>query len=79
MANSAKQWIEVIDRGTLTANVNRKAIKRMKEAAVDVIQDGADPFRDLYIFSDGSALYEKRKDDWYPADEETIARAQENN
>jgi len=59
MANSAKQWIEVIDRGTPTGDVNRKAIKRMKEAAVDVIQDGGAPFCDLYMFRDGSGLYGK--------------------
>jgi hypothetical protein len=51
----------------------------MMEAATDIIQDGSPRQTDLFVFADGSALYEKRQDDWFTADLETVAAAQERN
>jgi|ERR1700733_3867622 len=68
-SNKAQQWTEVIDhptgiQGTGQMGINRRAVKRMQDAAVDVQEHGGSY---LYIFEDGSSLYEKRRDDWYPA------------
>jgi hypothetical protein len=75
--NTAEQWLKRIDK---PANgIDRAAVRRMKGAAEDCIQDASPRCTDLYIFSDGSGLWEKRQDDWFLADAETIAEAQENN
>jgi hypothetical protein len=71
VATIAEQWLEKIDHPALAtpSGISRDEIERMQEDAVDVLQSFGD---DIYVFEDGSGLYEKRKDDWYPADEETI-------
>jgi hypothetical protein len=85
---AAETWLERIDRPWMNgktpnervaAGIDRKAVRRMKEAAMEDIQDGSPHYTTLYVFTDGSALYEKRTDDWFIADSETVARAQENN
>jgi hypothetical protein len=83
--SKAQQWLEVIDRPTRVKDtnteigINRHQVKRMMEAATDIIQDGSPRQTDLFVFADGSALYEKRQDDWFTADPETVAAAQERN
>jgi len=68
----AETWQERIDRpqkkGGWYAGINKQAVKRMMDAAVDVLQSASRRCTDLYIFRDGSSLYEKRRDDWYTAD-----------
>jgi hypothetical protein len=76
----AEQWLKRIDRRTEVmgtssrTDINRSAVRRMKAAAMDVIQDGSPRLTDLYVFADDSGLYEKRTDDWFIADPESIAR-----
>ena len=66
----AEQWLEQIDK---TDTVSRKTVKRMKGAAVDVVQEGSPRCTDIYIFSDGSGLWEKREDDWFIAEKTQAA------
>ena len=82
----AETWLEKIDRPWVNAKRSRSytdidlnAVRRMKEAAVEEIQDASPRYTSLYVFSDGSGLYEKRQHDWFLADQETIAEAQKNN
>jgi hypothetical protein len=84
----AETWLEKIDRPWMNepdahkrvaTGIDRRAVRRMKDDAVDEIQDGSPRYTDLYVFADGSGLYEKRRDDWFIADSETVARAQESN
>ena len=81
--NSAQDWIGIIEKPLKPgsyAGINKQAVRRMKDAAVDVIQEGGPRCTDIFIFKDGTGLYEKRKDDWYPADTEVIsAYLEENN
>jgi len=68
MPTKADQWIDVIDRPRKTGHylaVNNGAVKRMQSAAVDV-QESYGSY--IYIFEDGSSLYEKRNKDRYPGD-----------
>lgn len=79
----AEQWLEVIDRPLKEhgsgAGINRKAVRRMKKAAVDALQDANPRGGNILVFKDGSGLWEKRKDEWFPADEERIAELQKEN
>jgi hypothetical protein len=73
----AETWLHRIDqpmaeRG-FDAGINRKAVKRMQESAVNVLQDASPRGSDIYVFADGSGLWLKRQNDWYPADEDRIA------
>ena len=52
----AKQWIERID--------NNSAAKMQDDAVGEVEERGSW----VYIFSDGSSAWEKRRGDWYPGD-----------
>jgi hypothetical protein len=70
MATIAEQWLELIDS---TEPISRKTVKRMKGAAVDVVQEGSPRCTDIYIFSDGSGLWEKREDDWFIAETTQVA------
>jgi hypothetical protein len=54
--NLAEQWAERIDRID-----NSSIIEKMCHAAVDEQEYGGSY---LYIFEDGSSLYEKHRDDW---------------
>ena len=65
----AKQWLEVIDRPKVTGSyysISKKTVQHMTDTAVDVKESYGSY---IYIFDDGSSLYEKRKNDWYPAGE----------
>jgi hypothetical protein len=82
----AEKWLEVIDRPTGvkgTGNgvgIDRNAVRRMKTSAVYALQEASPRGTDIYVFADGSGLWLNRPNDWYPADEETIAElvAEEN-
>jgi hypothetical protein len=78
-STKAEQWLEKIDhpkgiQGTGQMGINRRSVKRMMEAAEHVLQDASPRCTDIYVFADGSGLWLKRQDDWYPADEDTIAK-----
>jgi hypothetical protein len=47
----------------------------MQATAVDEIQHGSPMLNELYIFADGSGLYEKRARDWYPVAKAKTPRA----
>ena len=76
----AEKWLEQIDRPLKkdgwTAGINHNAVKQMKDAAADCIPEGSPRYTTLYVFADSSGMYEKRADDWFIADAETIAREQ---
>jgi hypothetical protein len=80
----AETWLQRIDKpmaaGGFDAGISKKAVKRMQEWAVKILQDASPRCSDIYVFTDGSGLWEKRTDDWYPADEDRIAEllAEEN-
>jgi hypothetical protein len=80
----AETWLQRIDKpmaaGGFDAGISKKAVKRMQESAVNILQDASPRCTDIYVFADGSGLWEKRPKDWYPADEDTIAEllAEEN-
>ncbi|MGB8582457.1 MAG: hypothetical protein WCD47_16670 [Candidatus Sulfotelmatobacter sp.] len=40
----------------------------MKGAAEDAISEASPRYTTMYVFSDGSGLYEKREDDWFTLD-----------
>jgi hypothetical protein len=73
----AETWLRRIDKpmavGGFDAGINKKAVKRMQESAVNILQDASPRCSDIYVFADGSGLWLKRHDDWYPADEDRIA------
>jgi hypothetical protein len=73
----ADTWLQRIDKpmaaGGFDAGINKKAVKRMQESAVNILQEASPRCSDIYVFADGSGLWLKRQDDWYPADEELIA------
>jgi hypothetical protein len=73
----AAKWLERIDKPV--AGVDRSAVRRMKGSATEVFQDASPRCTDLYVFSDDSGLWEKRQDDWFIAEQDTIAAAHENN
>ena len=61
----AETWLQRIDKPRNSAHylaVNRQAVGRMQDAAVDVKEYSGSY---LYIFEDGSSLYEKHRDDWF--------------
>jgi hypothetical protein len=76
----AERWLDKIDRPLekdgWTAGIDRNAVKQMKNAATDCIPEGSPRYTTLYVFADGSGMYEKRTDDWFIAEAETIAREQ---
>jgi|HubBroStandDraft_2_1064218.scaffolds.fasta_scaffold1558933_2 hypothetical protein len=54
--------------------ISEKWIKRLDENAVEQMQNDAvgeveGDYSWVYIFKDGSSVYEKRRGDWYPGDE----------
>jgi hypothetical protein len=64
--SNATHWIEVLDQSqstSLYAKPTKAAIRRMENAAVGVVEEFGVY---VYIFSDGSSVYEKRRGDWYP-------------
>jgi hypothetical protein len=77
----AETWLQRIDKpmaaGGFDAGISKKAVKRMQESAVNILQDASPRCSDIYVFADGSGLWLKRQDDWFLADPETIAAAQE--
>lgn len=73
----AEQWLEKIDRPmdeakNFDAGTDKRAVRRMKDAAEDVLPCASRRYTDVYVFSDGSGLYLKREDDWYPLDTEEV-------
>ena len=81
----AEQWEEKIDRPWRSepdsnrrkwTEIDRKAVRQMKAAAADVLSKASQRYTDIYVFADGSGLWEKRTDDWFTADEEEVAEAQ---
>jgi hypothetical protein len=76
----AEQWLDKIDRPLKkdgwTAGIDHNAAKQMRGAAADCIPEGSPRYTTLYVFEDGSGIYEKRKNDWFIAEAETIAREQ---
>jgi hypothetical protein len=80
----ADTWLQRIDKpmtaGGFGAGISKKAVELMQESAVNILQDASPRGTDIYVFADGSGLWLKRQDDWYPADEDTIAEllAEEN-
>ena len=80
-STKAEQWLEVIDhpkgiQGTGQMGINRRAVKGMQESAVNILQDASPRCSDIHVFADGSGLWSKRRDDWYTADQDTIAELQ---
>ena len=77
----AERWLDKIDRplqkGGWNQGIDRNAVRRMKTAATDVLQDASPRCSDIYVFADGSGLWLKRQDDWFLADPATFAAAQE--
>jgi hypothetical protein len=69
----AETWQARIDqpkkKGGWDASINKQAVKRMMDAAVGLLQETTGRCTDIYIFEDGSSLYEKRRDDWYTEDD----------
>jgi hypothetical protein len=80
----AETWLQRIDQPMAArgfdAGISKKSVKRMQESAVTILQDASPRCTDIYVFADGSGLWLKRQDDWYPADEDAIAEllAEEN-
>jgi hypothetical protein len=66
----AEQWQRIIDRpltsGGINAEIDRDAVTRMQDNAEEMAErDGGY----VFIFGDGSSLWEKRKDDWRAGDD----------
>lgn len=59
----AEQWLHRIDK---PERMNRTTIRRMKDAAVNELQEASPMRTEVFVFADGSGLYEKRQDDWFP-------------
>jgi hypothetical protein len=78
MATIAEQWLEKIDHPNVAtpSGISRDAVERMQDDAVDVLQGASGRYTDVFVFEDGSGLYEKRKNDWYPMDAEEVKQAQ---
>jgi hypothetical protein len=57
----AWKWIKRLDE-----NSSPSAATKATDAAVAVVEERGNY---VYIFKDGSAVYEKRRGDWYPAGE----------
>jgi hypothetical protein len=53
----AEKWIQRIDDNP---------VAKMQDDAVAVVEERGEY---VYIFEDGSSVYEKRRNDWYPAGE----------
>lgn len=57
----AEKWLQKIDKPN--GDISKQSVEQMQGAAVTVGDKGMDY---VYVFSDGSGLYEKRRDEWYP-------------
>src|ERR1700722_863720 len=55
----ADKWVKRLD-----ANSSPSAATKATDAAVAVVEERGEY---VYIFKDGSSIYEKRRSDWYPA------------
>jgi hypothetical protein len=84
--STAEIWLERIDRpwrkvknAWAGTGISKSAVRRMTDAAVDVFPDASPRNSDIYVFDDGSGLWEKSKGDWRLADEETIAELKAEN
>jgi len=67
----AEKWANRLD----TTKSHSRDVQRMQATAVDEIQHGSPMLNELYIFADGSGLYEKRARDWYPVAKAKTPRA----
>jgi hypothetical protein len=54
----ADKWVKRLD-----ANSSPSAATKATDAAVAVVEEYGEY---VYIFADGSSIYEKRRGDWYP-------------
>jgi len=66
LISKAEQWLKRIDKPRQTGHylaVDRQAVERMIDAAVSVEESYGSY---IYIFEDGSSLWEKHTDDWFP-------------
>jgi hypothetical protein len=85
---TAEKWLGKIDAPwrnepdeykRVGTSIDRRAVKLMMEGAEDVLQGASGRCTDIYVFADGSGLYLKRRDDWFPmtADDVTHCKAGE--
>jgi hypothetical protein len=74
--SKAEEWLERIDHPETEGDIDRRAVRRMQDGAVDVLQEASRMSTDIFVFADGSGLYEKRKDDWFPMNAEEVRHAQ---
>ena len=67
-SSKAEQWLEVIDKpiSAFRSRPSKGAIERMHNAAVGEVEYYGTW---IYIFADGSTLYEKNRDDWRTGNE----------
>jgi hypothetical protein len=74
----AEKWLKKIDcRAKATpSSISRDAVELMQDDAVNVLQGASGRYTDVFVFKDGSGLYEKRKDDWYHMDAEEVKQTQ---
>jgi hypothetical protein len=74
----AETWLEKIDRPLMNAprgswvGIDRRAVRRMRDAAEDVLQSASPRYTDIFVFADGTGIYEKRQDDWFVLDAEEV-------
>jgi hypothetical protein len=77
----AEKWLKNIDDPWMQAKtpdqraatgIDRRAVRQMKRAAVEEIQDASPRHGTLYLFGDNTGLYEKRKDDWFTLSAEDV-------
>jgi hypothetical protein len=73
----AEKWLEKIDRPWMSgktpsdrvaAGIDRRAVRSMKDAAENVLQSASPRYTDIFVFADGTGVYEKRQDDWFVMD-----------
>ena len=77
----AEQWLEKIDRSWMSgktpdervaAGIDRRAVRQMKDTAENVLQSASPRYTDIFVFRDGSGIYEKRQDDWFVLDADEV-------
>jgi hypothetical protein len=75
----AETWQEKIDRPLPKyKDIDHDAVRKMKGAAEDVLHETSPRYNDLFVFSDGSGIYEKRPDDWFVSSPEEVTELMEN-
>jgi hypothetical protein len=83
----AEEWLERIDQPWMSepdpekrpgVGIDKRAVRRMKDAAKDVLQVASPRYTDIYVFADGTGLWLKREDDWFPMDADDVERQRDN-